>query len=58
MVQDLDITLIDINKNFMNITDNPLKFYALEHPGNHFSENGYKKVSEVIFNKINILEKK
>jgi hypothetical protein len=58
LVKELNIPIIDIHKNFIKLEYSPLKFYSFETVGNHFNEDGYKKVSEIIFAEINKFEVK
>ena len=48
IINDLDIPFIDIHKKVFQKEENPLNLFPFEMFG-HFSEEGYKKITEVIY---------
>jgi len=48
IVKELSIPFIDIDKEVFKKEQNPLKFFPFEMFG-HYNEDGYKKVSEIIY---------
>ena len=58
LIKSLNIPIIDVNENLGKVSDNPLEFYSFGTTGNHFNENGYKKVSEIIYKVIKKYEEK
>ena len=51
IINDLDISLIDLNKELFDVEKNPLSLYPFNSNG-HFNIEGYKKVSELIYNRV------
>ena len=51
IVNELGIPIIDTHKDFFIKQKNPLNFFPFESYG-HYNAKGYKKISEVIYNKI------
>jgi len=49
IVNELNIPFIDIDEQVFKKTKNPLKLFPFEERG-HYNEEGYKKVSEAIYN--------
>jgi hypothetical protein len=56
IVKNLDIPIIDINKELFRKHDDPLSLFPFRKLG-HYNEKGYQLVAETIFRKINELEK-
>ena len=56
MVENLNIPIIDINKELFIKYDDPISLFAFRKDG-HYNEKGYQLVAETIFRKINELEK-
>lgn len=50
-IKEMDIKLIDLNREFLSITDKPLELYAPD--SFHFNENGYALGSKIIIKNIN-----
>jgi len=57
LVKRLEIPLIDLHEELFKSIEDPLSVVPLRSHG-HFTEEGYKIVSEIIYNKINELENK
>ena len=52
VVNELNIPFIDLDKKVFEKEKNPLKLFPFEMPG-HYNIEGYKKVTETIFNSVN-----
>ena len=57
IVNNLNISVIDINKELFDNIKDPLILFPFSAPG-HYNVKGYELVTKTIFNKINELEKK
>ena len=55
IVKSLNIDVIDLNKNLLKKESKPLSLFS--EGGPHLNEMGYKLSSEIILDKINIVEK-
>jgi hypothetical protein len=53
LINNLNIPIIDIHKDFFMKQDDPLSFYANRVYG-HYSPEGYNRISKVIVNKVNL----
>ena len=51
IVESLGITFIDIDKDVFKKEDDPLNLFPFKQSG-HYTEEGYEKVSKVIYNNI------
>ena len=49
IIKELDINFIDINKEVFEKQENPLTLFPFKLDG-HYTVEGYKKVSETLFN--------
>jgi hypothetical protein len=52
IIEDLNISYIDLNMELLQKTKDPLVYYPYGLP-KHFNEEGYKSISNIIFKKIN-----
>ena len=52
IVKNSDIKIIDLHKDFLFKEKNPKSFFPFGLPG-HFNKEGYKKIAEIIVNKVN-----
>ena len=50
-LRELNISYIDIHKSFFSTINDPLNFFPFGRDG-HFTPDGYKKISEVVFDSI------
>jgi len=57
IVTDLEIPIIDINKDLFEKIKDPLMLFPFKAHG-HYNAKGYELVAKTIFNKINVLENK
>ena len=55
IVNDLGIRIIDINKDSFLKDQDPLKYFPFRERG-HYNVEGYKKITELIYHKIRIIE--
>ena len=56
IVENLNIPIIDINKELFIKYDDPISLFVFR-KGGHYNEKGYQLVAKTIFRKINELEK-
>lgn len=52
IIKNLDIKIIDLHKDFLFKEKNPKSFFPFGLPG-HFNKEGYKKIAEIILDKVN-----
>jgi len=51
IVQNLNITYIDVSEEIINTDIDPLSLFPFGLPG-HYSENGYRQISKIIYDKL------
>ena len=56
MVENLNIRIVNVNKELFSKYDDPKSLYPFGKQG-HYNEKGYKLLSKTIFRKIKELEK-
>ena len=56
IVEDLNIPVIDINKELFNKIKDPLILFPFSSPG-HYNAKGYELIARIVFEKINNLER-